>query len=321
MLKLGIDDIVLLIDHDFDHLQDISIPSDLQNLQDKKEKIKVKLPTKGRILREIRKAVRDTSISSLFISFAGHGTQGRASRANTEESDFKDEYICSLGNTGKFEGTLQSFISDDELMSHINAAASSRDSKFPLAITFVFDCCHSGTIFDLPYSLVRLNNGIEFKTEPRNNLRHNHVTICGWSGCQDNQQSKEDSKTVTMSEGRCSTAFVRAVEMMVLESAIENDVRSEVTNFDLHNIIMRILFSIDRTDDDALSTASKYQVINFSSSRNIGLDVSGKKIVTQVFIPGAKLPSYDYDEIVRVINRSSYSHLQISDRHPTRLNL
>ena len=321
MLDLGVEDVVLLIDHDFDSLQNVTFPEDLANLQKNKEKVKVNLPTRGRVLREIRKAIRDTSISSLFISYAGHGTQGRASRANTEESDLKDEYICTLGPSGKLENTLRSFISDDELMSQINTAAAHRDTRYPLAITFVFDCCHSGTVFDLPHSLVKLQNGMEFKTEPKNLLKYDHITISGWSGCQDNQLSREDGITATLSQGRCTASFVRAVRMMLLNSNMTPEGRNQITNFDLHNLIMRILYYIDKTEDSKVDTSNAYQVINFSSSRNIGLDTSGKKIITQVFVPGTNLPSYDYDEIVRISNRTAYPDLTITDRNPLNLNL
>jgi hypothetical protein len=321
MLDLGVDEVVLLIDHDFDYLEKITFPHDYQNLKHNKDKIKVSLPTKSKILSEIRAAVRDTSISSLFISYAGHGTQGPVFSANTEESDLRDEYICTLGNSGKFEGTPRSFISDDELIHHINIAAAQRDTRYPMAITFVFDCCHSGTIFDLPYSLVRLNDGMEFKTEPKNMLKHQHITICGWSGCQDNQISREDRRTLTLSEGRCTNSFVRAVKMMILDSGLSEEARNEITTFDLHNLIMKILFYIDRTDDKEVDTSNKYQVINFSSSRNIGLDKSGEKIVTQVFVPGTNLPSYDYNELMRIVNRSAYKGMAISDQDPLDLHL
>jgi len=321
MLKLGVEDVILMIDHDENDLQKVTNPSDLKVLQDQIEKVTYQLPTKGRILRQIRKAIRDTSVNALFISYAGHGIQGPRRRQNREESDGKDEYICTLGANGKFVNSLQSFISDDELMRNINSAAGERDSAYPLVITYVFDCCHSGTVFDLPHSQIRLPNGVEFRTEPGNTLLYQHVTISGWSGCQDNQLSREDRISNFMSEGRCTKSFVKAVGLAILESDMSLEGRAEITHFDLHALIMRILFQIDKTDDQVISTNKNHQVINYSSSRNIGLDTSGKKLVSRAFVFGTKLPSHDYDEIVRIVNRSSYPNLRIEDRDPIDLHL
>lgn len=310
--KLGIKDITLLVDidvHDNTILYTKTVKSSRKVLQDNIDNIKLVSPTKENILNEISTAVSDSNICSLFLTYSGHGTQGDESFFNTEESDKRDEYICTLGNSGKYEGSHSSFISDDELFNTINKASENRTT--PFVITYVFDCCHSGTIFDLPHTLNKINDKITFGTQPTSNKKNLNpkVTMSGWSGCQDAQYSYENFNNINrMVEGVCTRGFCKAVENLVLN----ND--NEVNNFDLHIDMANYTFDIDSFDDLKVDISDKYQVVNHSSSLNIGL-TDDNKIMIQKFVLGRtnKFPTLKPRDIVTYLLNTNYSGLNIED--------
>ena len=93
-------------------------------------------PSKDNILKLLRNAIYQCNSNiydNLIFYFAGHGFQ--VSDNNKDEYDLKDELILTAdGKT----------ILDDELfliISKLNKKVSA---------SFIFDCCHSGTILDLP---------------------------------------------------------------------------------------------------------------------------------------------------------------------------
>ena len=170
-IDLGITDISLGIDVDISNKQTLekkTMTSARTTMYNNMDKIAPFFPTKDNILSEIRKAVSDDKICSLFLTYSGHGASGEYSADNVDESDGINEYMCTLGNSGKFEGTYESFISDDELFDCIKEASDNRVS--PLIITYAFDCCHSGTIFDLPFSMKKINDKITYSNEPQTQL-------------------------------------------------------------------------------------------------------------------------------------------------------
>jgi Caspase domain len=319
MLKLGIEDVVLMIDHDFNRLAGKTSIESREIVLDNRNKITLKPPTKKNVLNQIKEAVEDSSINSLFISYAGHGTQGRYSKSNTEEADGKDEYICTLNNSGNFDGKLSSFVSDDAIFDTIEKASKMREDNSPLVITYVFDCCHSGTVFDLPYTMLKINDNVTFNTESCKNFSSTQLTVSGWSGCQDNQLSQESKNWQSgVTEGRCTKSFIYAVEQLVLNAKNSSD---KVTNYELHDLILKVLFYIDGQDDRKINTSSKYQVINHTSSKNIGLDTSGTKLITQIFAPGSRLDDYSYSNVERVLSTSQFATTNFMDTDKVDLNL
>lgn len=93
-------------------------------------------PTKATItekLRSVITAVNRGRYDSMIFYFAGHGVQ-TADRSG-DESDRKDESLVTAD--------LQLLL-DDELYLLIARLKSHCEA------TFIFDCCHSGTVLDLP---------------------------------------------------------------------------------------------------------------------------------------------------------------------------
>lgn len=106
-------------------------------------------------------------LDGVWIHFSGHGTYS-PDTAN-EETDGQDECICPCD----FD-----LISDDELATIL--------TKFnpKTVINACFDCCHSGTICDLPWRYIENGTCSESKLAFKSK-------IFVLSGCQDNQTSAD----------------------------------------------------------------------------------------------------------------------------------
>uniref|UniRef100_A0A6C0JZZ6 Peptidase C14 caspase domain-containing protein n=1 Tax=viral metagenome TaxID=1070528 RepID=A0A6C0JZZ6_9ZZZZ len=167
-------------------------------------------PTKHRILQELARLVAQSDLSSnTFLHYSGHGTQ----IADTvDEADRLDECIvpCDYATAG--------FITDDE----INAICK------PLKGTglAIFDCCRSGTIMDLPFSL-----GVP------NDSNQQQGFYC-FSGSTDSQDVQEGMTSTTGSntglpQGAMTMTFISTVRalkyyppIVTLCRAIQSNLRS-----------------------------------------------------------------------------------------------
>jgi hypothetical protein len=95
-------------------------------------------PTKANILARLQSALQQPASHVLFY-FSGHGTQlPEQVRSSLPELDHNDEcLLCAGGDT----------IRDNELHALANAASPSS------SLACIFDCCHCGTMCDLPISI------------------------------------------------------------------------------------------------------------------------------------------------------------------------
>jgi len=132
-------------------------------------------PTKSNILNEFKNLIVNSKAGDiLFFYYAGHGTFIRDT--NRDENDLRDEVLLS--------SDLQNVL-DDELKSII-------EQNLPREVTIIgmFDCCYSGTMFDLRYNYLDSNNYTNSSNHNRvSKWEGNAITI---SGCMDRQQSIED---------------------------------------------------------------------------------------------------------------------------------
>jgi hypothetical protein len=130
-------------------------------------------PTKNNILRNINNLVDKSNkgFNELWFHFSGHGVQVKD--LNGDEKDKLDEAIVPL------DYEKNGFIIDDTL-ANILKKINNNAKLFS-----IMDCCHSGTILDLPYKLNNNNNWIEENTLKLNN------NICMISGCKDDQTSMD----------------------------------------------------------------------------------------------------------------------------------
>ncbi|KAJ9435306.1 Metacaspase-1 [Diplonema papillatum] len=108
-----------------------------------------KQPTKKNIEDSIDEFVAGARAGdSLFFHYSGHG--GQQKDTSGDEKDSKDETLIPE------DYQTAGVISDDELFQRLC-------SKLPKGVRLVciMDCCHSGTILDLPYSFEATKEGLE----------------------------------------------------------------------------------------------------------------------------------------------------------------
>lgn len=128
-----------------------------------------------------------------WVSYSGHGTQ-TADRGG-DEADGLDEAMvpCDFKMAG--------LLTDDKLRTTIRFGEGS-------SLMFFFDCCHSGTILDLPYTLRHTLSGPEYPIE----------TEAGAVFCI--SASKDDQSAYETAEGGvCTRAFLGAYTPSVSPAA------------------------------------------------------------------------------------------------------
>jgi len=126
------------------------------------------------IIKNIQKLVQASwkeNLEAVYIHYSGHGSYVRDT--DGDEADGYDECICpsDMDESG--------VILDDKL--HVLMNAFNPKTR----VVVVFDCCHSGTCLDLPYTF-KTASDIPDLTKPK--LKNNITLI---SGCRDNQTSAD----------------------------------------------------------------------------------------------------------------------------------
>merc|ERR1711991_461037 len=80
---------------------------------------------------------------SLFFHYSGHGAYAQDVRPDTDEADGQDETLVPMD----YKSAGQ--IVDDDIFDMMVAPLPKG-----VRLTVITDCCHSGSVFDLPYSYV-----------------------------------------------------------------------------------------------------------------------------------------------------------------------
>ena len=135
--------------------------------------LKTKDATKRNIKKELLKLIEYANRhknTEIFISYSGHGTFINSNL----ESDGQIEALCPIDYGTK------GLIYDKWIKENFINNLPSHSKVFTL-----IDCCHSGTVFDLPYSFDCKNN--QCKRLDENS--YCDVSIVKISGCMDNQVS------------------------------------------------------------------------------------------------------------------------------------
>lgn len=99
-------------------------------------------PTYSNIMRAFDWIVSESQPGdSVWIHYSGHG--GRLPDENGDEEDGYDETLCPID----FREAGQ--IRDDDVLKHLV-----KPMKEGVLVTCLMDCCHSGTVLDLPYNFI-----------------------------------------------------------------------------------------------------------------------------------------------------------------------
>lgn len=112
------------------------------------------MPTKAEIEKGMKWLIEGAkSGDSLFIHYSGHGSTSKDVSPDTDEADGQDETLVPM------DYQTAGMIVDDDIFAMM---------VLPLPkgvrLTAIMDCCHSGSVFDLPYSYV-LEVGRDLPTE------------------------------------------------------------------------------------------------------------------------------------------------------------
>lgn len=161
------------------------------------------IPTRANIMKYVEWLVKDaTSTSRLFLHYSGHGTY--ISDTGGDENDRRDECIVPVDyNSG-------GLITDDELRSCLIDALPAGCKLFT-----IFDCCHSGTMFDLKYNYL-FKSTDQFNTYQINLEKHVKDTLCDVtmiSGCLDDQTSA-DAYINRKPQGAMTYSFLSAYKRL-----------------------------------------------------------------------------------------------------------
>ena len=145
---------------------------DITILSDNLVENKYLLPTAENIYKALSNIVSESDkCSQIVIHYSGHGKF--IADTTGDEVDFKDEVIVPM------DYKVNGVISDDQ----INALI--RDVKCPTLL--LFDCCHSGTICDLPFSWNQKQNN--YQVTVNNNSSNYPSNIIKLSSSLDNEVS------------------------------------------------------------------------------------------------------------------------------------
>jgi len=135
-------------------------------------------PTKANILRYMAWLVQDASPGdSLFFHYSGHGSQAEDNFGLGKVTG-KEDTICPVDRDSA--GDILDQDMHDALVKSLPAGVK---------LTVVFDCCHSGSALNLPFSYH--HNG-----QPKRDLKgvhheKSHADVTLFSGCKDDQTSAD----------------------------------------------------------------------------------------------------------------------------------
>jgi len=108
-------------------------------------------PTYSNIMRAFQWVVRESRPGdTVFIHYSGHG--GRVKDQDGDEEDGYDETLIPVDFQSKGQ------IRDDDLLKHLV-----KPLRQGVLMTALMDCCHSGTVLDLPYRFVADGDNVEME--------------------------------------------------------------------------------------------------------------------------------------------------------------
>jgi hypothetical protein len=100
------------------------------------------MPTRENIIEGFKWLVQGAKTgNSLFINYSGHGGSQKDTDPNTDEVDGMDETLVPV------DYKKSGMIVDDDLHALLVA-----DLPAGVRLTAIMDCCHSGSVFDLPFT-------------------------------------------------------------------------------------------------------------------------------------------------------------------------
>jgi|UniRef100_A0A6C0JRI0 hypothetical protein len=150
-------------------------------------------PTKKNIVDQLTKIVTNSgNLEEFWFQYSGHGSQLQG-----QNSEMKNIIIPSNYD-------IDGVIMDSEILHIIQ--------KIRCKAILLFDCCHSGSVCDMPWSF-EYNNVISntyLKTRI-NTVKIENPNIYVLSGCRDDQTSADSINILDQSAGAFTNAFVECL--------------------------------------------------------------------------------------------------------------
>jgi metacaspase-1 len=124
-------------------VEHFKFPEDADHMKTLTDDDEANKPTRANILQAFDWLVSGAKAGdSLFFHYSGHGGGNADKTADTEEQDGQDETLVPVD----YESAGQ--IVDDDLHAKLIATLPAG-----VRLTAIMDCCHSGSVFDLPYTV------------------------------------------------------------------------------------------------------------------------------------------------------------------------
>ena len=143
-------------------------------------------PTRDNIIKHMLWLVHDARPGDvLFLHYSGHGSQTKD--YDGDEADGLDETLVPVDY--KTAGTIV----DDDIFEIV-----CRKLPAGVRLTAVMDCCHSGSLMDLPFTFVAQGNATGNSHMVADRAFHRRQTqgdVIMFSGCADDQTSSDVSST------------------------------------------------------------------------------------------------------------------------------
>jgi hypothetical protein len=158
------------------------------------------LPTFSNILSNLSKLANESeNLEEIWFHYSGHGTQINDA-ASLKGTGYDDVIVpCDFDKGG--------FISDEHLLHIIE--------KIKCRTICIFDCCHSGSICDLPWSFEYIEEDPWYKLRKIDDIIINNPEIYIFSGCRDDQTSADMySAKLRESVGAFSATFIECIQEM-----------------------------------------------------------------------------------------------------------
>lgn len=153
-------------------------------------------PTLANITAQLKQLASQSSASDeIWVHYSGHGSQ--LQKINDPNKDDVDSILVPL------DYHSAGFIHEDDLLAIIQTIKCRG--------IFLFDCCHSGSICELPWSIL-YKSPSTYSTIKNNNIQVKNPNIFVFSGCKDNQTCADTySDVLAESVGVFTSAFIECL--------------------------------------------------------------------------------------------------------------
>ena len=148
-------------------------------------------PTRENILYTLTQATQRTDLARIIIYYSGHGIRLKHNHDHTPKNNYDAALLNYISNLSKIDGCIvpcdfitAGFVRDTIFHSDFWI-------KIPIwtRVTAIFDCCNSGTIFDLPFRYTGHNKLQKCHNTTQEKMSSVLPMVISISGCKEDQQS------------------------------------------------------------------------------------------------------------------------------------